>query len=280
MKTIYAVIYSPINAVSQERLNLGLIMISDGGVKFEYSQRKLNLAKDLFSENGLKLIKSYLASIEKKLTPKEEIIDSLADFKSGYLDYLSNFNNNLVAFSKPQSIDIELNNVNFRRLFEKFVFENPPEVHAEAIISDIVKLKEAMIPRVEKRMNVDVDLHPENFDFVLFDLHVDMMGKNDRAVLNQFINFNTTPQALENKINRYLSIIKPLEIYHEQAGKFFLVGNEPSKELTKQHLAWKHLMSSPLVTKDILEIVQTSEFGKIEEYLESHDVKPYFPEED
>lgn len=109
MKTFYTIVYSPFSVISQERLNLGMIMLDDQGiVRFRFSQEKLNRAKKLFSEEGFKLIKSFLSSIDKKLADKDKLISNSADFNIDYLSYLSKYSNNLVGFTDPQAIDVDL----------------------------------------------------------------------------------------------------------------------------------------------------------------------------
>lgn len=109
----------------------------------------------------------------------------------------------------------------------------------------------------------------------LFPITIDMIGKNDRPVLNQFIDFDTTPAALKNQINNYINLIKPFELAEKKEGRFFIVADEPSKEASSQHLVWEHLKESPL-TKEIIKIVPRDEVEQIEKYLEEHDVRPYF----
>ena len=87
-----------------------------------------------------------------------------------------------------------------------------------------------------------------------------------------FMSQNNKPK---NKINEYVSIIKPLELKENKDGKFFMVGQEPDKGHQSQHLIWNHLQDSPLIKKQILEIVSPSELGIIESYLEEHDVRPF-----
>ena len=278
MKTFYTIVYSPFSAISQERLNLGMIMLDDQGtLRYRFSQEKLNRAKKLFSEEAFKLIKSFLSSIDKKLAHKDKLIGNIADFNLDYLSYLSKYSNNLVGFTNPQVIDIDLTQDNFDKLYSKYVFKEAGEIFQEfAAISPVSLAKDSLIPKVKNRVDIDVDLSANKFSFVMFDLHIDMMGKNDRPVLNQFIHFDYTPPKIQRDITNYLSIVKPFEIQDGKPGKFFLVGDEPSKQLTKQHLIWSHLLASPLIKEDILEVVPSNETERIERYLEEHDVKPYF----
>lgn len=279
MKTFYTIVYSPFSVISQERLNLGMIMLDDQGiVRFRFSQEKLNRAKKLFSEEGFKLIKSFLSSIDKKLADKDKLISNSADFNIDYLSYLSKYSNNLVGFTDPQAIDVDLTHDNFDKLYSKYVFVKESEEDFKKLspISPISLAKDSLIPKVIDRVDVNVNLSADKYSFVMFDLHIDMMGKNDRPVLNQFVDFEYTPSKIRSEITDYLSIVKPFEIQAGKPGKFFLVGDEPSKELAKQHLMWQNLLSSPLIRKDILEVVPSNETERIEAYLEEHDVKPYF----
>lgn len=278
MKTFYTIVYSPFSAVSQERLNLGMVMLDgQGAVRFRFSQEKLNRARKLFSEEGFKLIKSFLTSIDKKLAHKDELISNGSDFNLDYLSYLSKYSNNLVGFTEPQVIDIELTQNNFDKFYSKYVFKESEKVNKELAPISLVSLaKDSLIPKVKGRMDVDVNLSADKFKFVMFDLHIDMMGKNDRPVLNQFIDFGNTEAKIQKEVTSYLSIVKPFEIQDGKQGKFFLVGDEPSKQLAKQYLMWRHLLESPLITAGILEIVRSNETERIEAYLEEHDVKPYF----
>ena len=84
---------------------------------------------------------------------------------------------------------------------------------------------------------------------------------------------------LQKRLTNYLSLVKPLEVSEKHQGKFFIVGDEPSKkDANKQHQIWRHLMESSLMREDILEFVPSGEVDKIEKYLEDHDVRPFFKE--
>ena len=198
MKTTYSILFTPINTIGQERLNLGMIMINEtGNVQFEYAHEKLKASKKLFDDDGYKLLSSYLSAIKNKLTKKDEIIDSRSHFKTGYLEYLSSYSNNLLSFSKPESINLELNESNFNRLYEKYIFKTVKEVQVEAQISKIDSLKKSVFPRVMDRVNINVDLNADQYDFVMFNIKVDMMGRNDIPVLNQFIDFESTQSSIQ-----------------------------------------------------------------------------------
>ncbi len=283
MKTLYSIIYSPISVIGQERINFGLLMLDEkGGVRFCFSIEKLNSVKPLFSSEAFKLIKTYLQTLERKFSNKHELYKE-NHLKADYVDYLSRYSNNLISFTKPQQINLELSAKNFNSLFEKIIFKKQavklPTL--ESSERGIALVKRDFAPKVNKRVNIDIELKADQHDFILFNTHIDMIGRNDKPVLNQFIEFeNDTPAMIEKNINSYLSLIKPFEMHDGKVGKYFMVGDEPSKTKTKHHLIWEHLMDSNLLKNKLLDLVPSKEIDSIESYLNDHDVKPYFDLED
>lgn len=176
---------------------------------------------------------------------------------------------------------MDLTKENYNKIFFTYVFKESTSVkNIVEEISPLIKIKESFIPRVKSRVNIDVDLNADLFDFVMFNTRVDMMGKNEQQVLNQFIDFNSKSSDIQKEIASYLNLIKPLEIKEGKSGKYFITGDEPAKNHDKQHLIWKHLRGSTLIKAGVVELVPVNEIDKIEEYLEIHEVKPYFPEEE
>lgn len=278
MKSTYSIVYSPVSAVSQERINLGLLMIGNQGEgMFKYSNEKLTSVKPLFSVDGFKLLKSTLNALENQFHQETDSLLPRTEIKSELINYFSYYTNNLISFTSPKSIDLELSEAIFSRLFEKWIFKVRGNELKQAAISSIRGVKKNFIPRVHNRVNVDYKLEASAYDFVVFNLNIDLIGKNDKPVLTQFVDFEASQASLKNKINEFVSIIKPLEIKEGIEGKFFLVAEEPRKELLSQHLIWDHLKDSPLIKGLVLEIIPPSELELIEKYFEDHDVQPFAP---
>lgn len=280
MKTHYSIIYSRINPTSEERLNLGMIMLSEtGAMTFRYSSEKLGLLKKLLPDEGShKLVAAYLKGIENKTKHKHELIDSSKDISASYLSYLSDYSNNLISFSNPTTLDIPFEKSVFEKLYEKWVFKEEkhlPQIREE--IGLMEEIRSAMFDRVAHQVNTHVKLDAEKLNFVMFPVTVDMIGRNDQPVLNQFVDFKANKASLRNAIQNYINLIKPFELEEGSSGKFFIVGDEPNKsENAHQHLIWEHLRDSPLIQAEILELVPINEVQRVEEYLNEHDVKPFF----
>lgn len=54
-------------------------------------------------------------------------------------------------------------------------------------------------------------------------------------------------------------------------GNYFIIGDEPIKQNSKQHNTWVQVKASKF-----LEFVPSSETNRISEYMEEHSVQPYF----
>ncbi|WP_194973680.1 DUF3037 domain-containing protein [Aquiflexum lacus] len=124
MKSTYSIVYTPVSAVSQERINLGLLMIGDQGEgMFRYSHKKLNSVKALFSPDGFKLLKTTLSALENQFFKESGSLIPQTEINSELIHYLSYYSNNLISFTTPKTIEIELNEATFSKLFEKWIFK-------------------------------------------------------------------------------------------------------------------------------------------------------------
>lgn len=277
MKTFYSIIFTPLSSLSNERINLGLLLSQkDGTSMVQFSEEKLSLLKKFLSAESYKLLKIQLASFENLSNPNNDLKMDFKRLNSDFIQYLSNYTNNLISLTPPKKIDVDANEIVFKKLFEQYVYK-PSDIRIEEKKepSKLVEVKKHFIPKVKNRVNVDYTLKASDFDFVVFNLNVDLIGKNDVPVLTQFVDFQTSAEAIKHRVNDYVSLIKPFEIKESKIGKFFIVGQEPDKDLNKQHLIWENLLKSPLVSKDIVEIVSPNELERIQDYLEEHDVRPF-----
>lgn len=279
MKTFYSIIYTQLSPVSKERLNLGLLMISEQEVKFQFAPEKLNVIKKLLSNDAQKLILSYLKGIQNRLELKNELIEPNREITESYISYLSDYSNNLVSFTKAEYLKTELNDSVYQKLFDKLIYKTEVKGYIlDQTRQDADIFKYNFFKRVNKRVNTAVELTTEKLDFILFPIKIDMIGKNEAPVLSQFIDFDSTSNALQNNLSSYISLIKPFELKEHKEGKFFIIGDEPLRDNKKQHLIWEHLSTSPLIKEEIIEVIPQAEVEVIEEYLNEHDVHPYFKE--
>jgi Protein of unknown function (DUF3037) len=122
MKSFYSILKVPTRPSSQEQLNIGLLLLDERKLLFKFSAKKLGLIKKLLPKNSFDLLKAYLFGLAEKLTTEDEKM-RLQFSKGEFVDYLSNYNSNLLTFSKPTPIELEATDQHFRALFEKFIFQ-------------------------------------------------------------------------------------------------------------------------------------------------------------
>lgn len=90
-------------------------------------------------------------------------------------------------------------------------------------------------------------------------------------VAGQAIDFSKKHYFLENDVTRFVALTKVIELAENKRGQFYVLGREPENSDVKNHQLWEQIRDS-----DILEFVDADETGIVEEYMESHDVRPYF----
>lgn len=283
MKPFYSIVYVPIRPEAKELLSVGLFMRGDKEVYFEYSKHKLNVLKELLPKQAYNLLKLTLNSIvntvenalgefnasQLGLLPATDIENSI--LQEPYINYLSRYSKNLVAFSAPQYIDIAINREVYQLFFKKLVDEFHFDHKHEEKSRDIVLYTRSVLkPRIEKRVNWDFKITKSHIpNLILPNVHVDFVGKNDIYVTGEAVNFEKREYDLEYSIARQIALIDAMR--SENGGsQCFILGKEPNKTIFKnQHKLWRNVYDS----KEI-EFVDTDEHERVANYMELHDVKP------
>jgi len=281
MKTIYSLLYVNLNAALEERVCIGLVMTNGEEYFYEYSAKKLKYVSQLLSEEKKSFIKRYLKSLEQDLTQYKGLNPQLFEKKTyaenwvreEYLTYLSTYANNIVSFSAPKTIDLPCTSENFKRLFEKYVFEYEAELMATSPLAIKIQeeVKHKLYTQIEDRVNLDITLDQSDFNTLLVpSITVDFIGKNELAVLGQTIDFNKSINHIQHDLTSYLSLTMSVEEQEKKKGVYFVVGKEPDKQ-NKTHEFWSNIRTSPFV-----EYVELDELERISQYMEDHNVQPYF----
>ena len=277
MKTFFSVIYLTLNANLNEKVSVGLIMSNGDKTIINVSQPKLNILKNLITSSKFIFLKNYFKNIisDVDLVTNEFELDLNENFSKkwineSYFNYLSRYSNNLVNFSIPKPIDLELNLESFNKLFDKYIFEIEKEVFLikDKDISDIVKYN--LYEKIQDKVNLNVSITPNDFSELMIPVDINFIGKNGVIVSGQTIDFGKRHYNLENDLTKYISFTKAVD--YSKKGKYFVIGQEPNKKESPQnHKTWKYVKQSHLV-----EYVDVSETDLIKEYIKSKGVNPYF----
>lgn len=273
MKTIYSIIYVTLNATLNERVSIGLLMSNGSEHYFNYSAEKLLPFKNILDAERYSMVKSYLKSLEKEISLSRENINEFIEKKEfeydwineNYIRYLSKYSNNIIQFSPPKNIDIELNSSNYRRIFEKYIRTNEIDIYS--------KVKVKLFPKIENRVNIERIITANDFENLFAPIEIDFIGKNGIPVAGQTIDFEKKHYYLENDVTRFVSLIKAIELKDNKKGKYYVLGREPQTRIDKNqnHLLWEQIRDS-----DFLEFIDVDEVGIVQEYIENNNVSPYF----
>ncbi|MDO7742359.1 MAG: hypothetical protein MUP99_01255, partial [Pedobacter sp.] len=161
MKTFYSILYCAIRPNLDEKVSIGLFMGNEEHCKFLYSADKLSVIKDLFSDMAFNTIKLHLRSLLKLSSECEldymHAYKGRRVFKEEYFSYLSRYSQNLITYSQPVAIDIDITTSAFNKLFEKFIYQLPQEVlHKE---KPLEKIKKRLVKSIASHVNFDVELN-------------------------------------------------------------------------------------------------------------------------
>lgn len=274
MRTFYSLLQVPLRPAGQEQLNIGLLLVGDHGILFSYSEPKLNVLKNLIPSSAFNLLKSYLISLKTKIHDDSSLIKN--QFSNvEFLNYLSNYNNNLLTFSRPNTLDLEITNETFQKLFEKLVFEPNVEVELSIVaepLSIYNQVQTTLYPKIEGKVNIEKKVTSHDLKSLIAPVKVDFIGRNQVPVAGVTVDFTKSENTLVNSLTKFVSLIHALDRDGKDGGKYFVVGKEPDKD-TIQHKRWEDMRDTGFV-----EFIDINEVDKVASYIDQHHVKPLFSE--
>ena len=272
MKTFYSILSAVINPISAEKISLGLLLSDGNRSFFDYSSSRLSLVSSLLDKESKKFIRQYLKSIDsvissidinqKQTTILDEVGKNLI-INEPYIGYLSVYSQNVISFSKPVSIDVNVEESVFEELFTKFIDDET--VLEQSQKSHIQVVKTEFLPRVKNHFCIEKELTSENFSSFLLPVTIDLYGKNEKYVIGQFFDLEKNIYHIKNDYFDYHQMVDVLE-----TSKKFFISSEPQKtKYPQQHDFWNGMRKQNKHT-----YIHISEIEKIEEYAKKHNVLP------
>lgn len=277
MKPYYTIVSIATKPQLNEKFNIALLCVTQNRVYFHFSEEKLKIVSKLVSPEARKLAKSMLLSIE--VSTQDQNSDRTQLFDGGeqssmvtesYLSYLNRYNNNLIQFTAPTPIDLDVTEEVFQALFKNYiyteeVFELIQEIQP---VSKIERFKNTIKRKAHKYVNIDYQVSDELIHGLIAPVTVDMFGKNGAYVTGQTIDFSKKSHLLLNDLNAYMYLALSTEMSDEKA-KCFLLGEEPDKDNAKSHAIWNNVRKT-----DQVEFVPLQESERVIEYLKANGVEP------
>lgn len=127
MNTFYSIIYTKPNSANDEKIAVGLVLVSNGRVWFDFAPQKVDIAEKLISGsikgqllNSMKGLKTFFSNLPKQLSDTLFIEESFFTQKN-YLQYLHQYTNNVLQFSEPMPLAVEGDPALFSKLAERLI---------------------------------------------------------------------------------------------------------------------------------------------------------------
>lgn len=272
MRTYYTILTAIIRPDIQERISVGLLLIGEKGVHFNYSRNKLAAVRAILRDEDYRLFKDYLQLVVtqvaelKQSSQQTSLLQKNSILNSDYINYLSRYNNNLLTFSPIKSIDVNATEDVFEKLFVKFIddLDQPQPIYQK---HSFETFKRNNVQKLKVHFNIEKTIDKE-VPGLLAPIKIDLIGMNAIPVYAQSIEMDRKIYYIENDIAKMLFFRDAFEEKYPNR-KEFIVSREPEKTQVKQHAIWRNLRSAKEFT-----YVDESEAEKIIEYAEEHNVKP------
>lgn len=281
MKSYYSIISAAIRPQIGEYLTIGFCLVGENEVLVDFSKQKISLVRQLMSENRYNGLNSSVRSIlnaKNKLKNDSGLWDESfnvrsSSFSEQYLNYLSAYNNNIILFTKPAVIDIDVNQEIFTKLFQKYVDNSYPSESIDKLKkqNSFYRFKKERLPELKPYYNTEFRITSDLFPELIMPVKLDLVGKNDIAVFGKSINLERITYHVREDLSNLLLLEKAVP-----ESKRFVISKEPNKiHFKQQHSIWQDIHKSSW-----FEYVDLSEVEKLEEYATSHGVLPLFGEEE
>lgn len=273
MATFYSILTAVIRPEIQERISVGLLLVGNEGVHFNYSTNKMAAVRTILHENDYKLFKDYVQMVVSKVTEMAESNGQLtfdkrdAILNQDYIDYLSRYNNNLLSFTPPKNIDVSATTDVYTKLYAKFIDDiDQPKPVAQKHSFELFRIKNETSLKMHYTMGKEI--YTNELPGLIAPVKIDLIGMNEIPVYAQSIDMDRRVYHIENDIAKLLFLRNAFDVKFKTRTEF-IVTSEPQKSQLKQHAIWKNLKSSKEFT-----YLDVSEADKIIEYANEHGVKP------
>lgn len=296
MKSFYSILKFVNNELSDESINIGIVMKLGDKVHFKLSARKFDFAKKLDAKKT-KLADFTITQI-KNFFYKDSLNENLplginrevfGKVNENFLNRLSLYNNGIVQFTAPQYINAISNDNILDTYFSKLIDSESEssllqKEKINSIKSDFEKKIERKIHKpLRNTVDVDITIKANQLPSLYFDYHLDSIGVNGALYATKAIDFSSKENSipkLRSEISEYESLIDRLDILAKrnnisENGQYYLVVDpydgkshtirEIYSILDSQNV--KFNMITTLEVEDVVRLIKANNAKKITETL-------------
>lgn len=248
MKTFLSILHVKTNSYSNEKIALGLIAVTTTEVFYAYSNNKLSLANKCSGAVSISdFLKSILNQIQHTvndsnkllLTNQTSLLEGVSVFSKSYFDYLNKYNNGVLQFSDPVTINNHFTVKEFANYFNKFVGE-PLTVDKPTPKKSFFQKLKPLFEKENLKQKADIDFHfnPVTFKGILKETNIPLITKNGNISTLQTIDFSTSANTITNHLYETQIIFNALNVFSKHLNcavdKINIGFEEPAMQ-TDQH---------------------------------------------
>lgn len=260
MKNFYTILKLSPNIATEDSVAIGVLLFDGVKISCFFSDKKRRLANNLFNDKNVNLnfiVGQIIEKCNSVNLDKNELklfykFDKLSD--SSYFDYLNNYSNGIIQFSKPVGIYDEIDDSFFEKLIN-FLFKEPlqksVQITNDAYASSKYIIESKLINKVDKKVHTHYNFKPEVFPSIYFPYEMDCIGKNGSLIGAKSLSFDKSLQTIDKDISHYFTLISSLTSKYNKSLKdnnFYLISEEPEVIGSKEHKLWESVKCNELIS--------------------------------
>jgi hypothetical protein len=250
MKSLLSIIYLQTNTISNEKIAVGLLAVTENEVFFQVSEHKIKLAAKLSNAEILKHAEISFTLISNKVAEsnKENKSHSLLKndslFTKEYISYLNKYSQGLMQFDIPKHYAGIIDKKIFKMLFQQFVgvWEEKLETIKKTVQFHSIIKKQLNKPVFNQKTDIDYALDPQKIAGLLKPQHITLISKNGSILAAHAIDFTNSEEVITKHTYELEVIFNCLDklgkenISKNHKGNYYLLFNKPAKKSPQEKL--------------------------------------------
>ena len=268
MKSFYSILKLSPNLATEDSVAIGVLLFDGEKFRHFFSNKKKRIANNLLDDKNVNINFIINQIIEKCNSVNSDNNELKLFYKFNklseisYFEYLSNYSNGLIQFSKPKQLYEEIDDISFEKLIN-FLFNESLYKHNIALAKSTIQQK--LINKVAKKVHTYYRFKPEAFPSIYFHYEMDCIGLNGSLTGAKSLQFDKSAQSLDKDISHYFTLISSLTSKFNKSLKdnnFYLISEEPKNICSNEHKLWESVRYNELIS-----VIHPEESNKIADLI-------------
>ena len=275
MSAITSELYIKSSSLVDEKICVGLFVVTENAAYFDYSKKKLSLSFKLVKSLNKNSVTHWLENLKATISEahrNDELGLFRSDFNKATLSYLNTYSKGTFYFSEPKPIAAEIDSEYYYRLFERLVDSEMGVILENDLPNFKAKVRSIIKREAFKKIDTSYKVLPEIVSSIYAPHIIDFIGKNGNILAGDSIDFNAMPATIDKSLFEFERIsrgLKELAIHRglEDVGKYYAYFAPPESAEGKKVLDF--------AIRDKNKNFELKEFDHLEKLSESIEASPF-----